>query len=148
MINSHIVDPDTGEVVAALETTVKNQFNALPDPGQTGFGKSKTVPEQTLSLKELVRRHQTGQLVETRSPVYDDADEQLDLSRMDKVQLAVHTQEVLADVAQAQRRVALAKEAKKLLEQQQKEAQKETQKTAASQQQTTEKPLSEKDADF
>lgn len=51
-------------------------------------------------------------------PQYDD-DEGHDLSRMDKVQLAVHTQGVMEDLEQAKQRVAQKRAAKEAQAQEQ-----------------------------
>lgn len=46
-------------------------------------GKSLTVPDQTMSIKELLRRHQNGMMPQGYEPVYDPDDELPDFRKMD-----------------------------------------------------------------
>lgn len=63
----------------------KHHYNAIPTEGEKNFGPSKTVPDQSLSVGEIMRRHARGlPITGERVPIYEGEDNDLpDLSRLD-----------------------------------------------------------------
>lgn len=59
--------------------TFKTHFNSIPEPGETIPGASMTIPDQALSIGEIMRRFASGlPLGGQRVPVYDDGDDMFD----------------------------------------------------------------------
>jgi hypothetical protein len=67
--------------------TVRKPFTVVPDPPMT-FGKSLTIPDQTLSIKQLVERHVRGQIVPIHDTFYSEDAELGEISKMDKIERA------------------------------------------------------------
>lgn len=65
-----------------------NQFNYDSTVGrEPGGGVSLTIPDQTMSLRELVTRFARGQEVPIFEPIYNDLEEDFpDVSRMDTLE--------------------------------------------------------------
>lgn len=76
-------------------------FNLEEEPSQT-------IPNQTLSLVELVERHVRGQGVATLTPRFtpDEFDDLPDLEKMDKIDRIELAREVNKKVKEAQRNIA------------------------------------------
>lgn len=79
---------------------------------------SVTQPDMTLSLRELVKRHVRGGEVPTFTGVYDDLEsfEGEDLSKFDRVQLAMYTRNLQAEVERAEEYLKYQKAQKKAAE--------------------------------
>lgn len=65
----------------------KNHYNSVPAKGEVNLQPSLTVPDQTMSIQELMSRHVRGlSLGGTNVPIYEgEEDDFPDLSRMDKI---------------------------------------------------------------
>lgn len=63
----------------------KNHFNSIPDQGKSIKGPSKTIPDQSMTISEIMRRFASGLPVEgAKVSVYDGEDELLpDMAKMD-----------------------------------------------------------------
>lgn len=61
---------------------IKTSMNALPSEGRKKFGKSQTVPSQSIPLHVLVERHVKGLPTETslRTPMYDEEEGKLGIN--------------------------------------------------------------------
>lgn len=65
--------------------TFKNHYNSKPDKGEVNNLPSLTVPDQTMSLREIVRRYAAGYPVEgQKEPQYFGEDDDMpDIKKMD-----------------------------------------------------------------
>lgn len=63
----------------------KNHFNSIPDQGKSIKGPSKTIPDQSMTISEIMRRFASGLPVEgAKVSVYDGEDELLpDMAKLD-----------------------------------------------------------------
>lgn len=59
---------------------------------------SLTTPDQSLSLREMLKRYSRGQSVPTFEPVYDGEDQMPDVSTMSKIELEELRQDVLGEI--------------------------------------------------
>lgn len=88
---------------------VQNSLNYKRHKGQTFTQPSLTVPDQTMSLKEILSRHARGLPISGKtSPVYDETEEYLpDPTKMDladRQQYAKQLKEELAELNDKRRR--------------------------------------------
>ena len=82
-------------------------FDATVDRGdEKNELPSRTTPNQTLGLRDLLRRFSRGQAVATFDPVYDDDPDMPDVSKLSPIELAELRKDV-ADEIEYQRSVAL-----------------------------------------
>lgn len=63
----------------------KTHFNSLPDPGEVPTGPSLTVPDQSMSIKEILQRYARGLSTEDRErvPFYDGEEFVPDIKKLD-----------------------------------------------------------------
>lgn len=82
--------------VKGTQSKLVNWRNAVPTKGEVNNEPSLTVPDQTLSIRDLLNRYVRGQSVQVLQPEYDsDQSEELpDTSNMSKME----KQELLMDV--------------------------------------------------
>lgn len=68
----------------------KNHFNAVPDTGEVNSQPSMTVPDQTMSVKEILEKHARGGVIGLggKQEVYNGEEEIPDLKRMDLSEIA------------------------------------------------------------
>jgi len=74
---------------------VRNQYNGklFPSDGEKNFGPSLTVPDQTMSIKEILDRYARGLPMEGKVPIYEGEDgdgidpRRLDLSERQELQM-------------------------------------------------------------
>lgn len=52
----------------------KDRLHIKPTKGETEFGPSQTIPNQTLSMRELYKRYAEGKQLYGREPIYLDAE--------------------------------------------------------------------------
>lgn len=83
----------------------KNHYNAEPSEGEKLFGPSQTVPDQSMSVTEIMRRYASGLPMQgERVPIYDGDEElipnwdKMDLA--DRQQLKAHLEQELYEVNQ------------------------------------------------
>ncbi|AXH76588.1 MAG: hypothetical protein [Microviridae sp.] len=63
-------------------------FDYVPTEGEVNTMPSKTVPDQTMSIKEIMQRYGSGQALSQKVPVYDgDEDYFPDLRTMDLAEI-------------------------------------------------------------
>jgi len=63
---------------------VRNLFNAVPDPGEVNTLPSLTIPDQAMSIQEILRRYTSGLPIGgSRSPIFDEDNDLPELSKMD-----------------------------------------------------------------
>lgn len=73
---------------------------------------SKTVPDMSLSIRDLMERHKSGGQVKSFVPVYADETVPVGLERMDKIERAAYARE-LADFVEVTRgKLVSAREAR------------------------------------
>lgn len=81
--------------------TYFNRINLPTKRYEKTTGPSLTVPDQTLSLQELVKRYTRGQSVATLTPIYEEEDAGLpDTTGMDKMQKIDMLRNVATEVAE------------------------------------------------
>lgn len=101
----------------------KTPYNAhlFPKEREKNFGPSKTVPDQTMSLKTILERYSRGMPIEGQEGVYNGEDIVPDLRRMDLSEIADLTEEVRdaiqADIEDRAERERQNAEARKTMEQ-------------------------------
>lgn len=69
-----------------MPVLVKNNLNApaFPVPGEINNGKSETVPDMSMSIREIMDRYQRGlPLGGAKVPIYDPEDEFPDINTLD-----------------------------------------------------------------
>lgn len=65
---------------------VRNQYNGktFPSDGEKNFGPSQTVPDQTMSIKEILERYARGLPMDGKVPIYEGEDgDGIDPRRLD-----------------------------------------------------------------
>jgi len=80
---------------------IRNQYNGktFPSDGEKNFGPSQTVPDQTMSIKEILDRYARGLPMDGKVPIYEGEDgdgidpRRLDLSERAELK-AQYTQEL------------------------------------------------------
>lgn len=59
----------------------KNWMNTSPSNGRTMFGPSQTIPDQTMSIREIMNRYVKGIPIENgKEPIYMEDDNQIGLN--------------------------------------------------------------------
>lgn len=66
--------------------------------GEINEQPSKTTPDQTMSLGDMLARYSRGQAVPTFDPVYDGDEDMPDISTMSKIELQELRQDVLGEI--------------------------------------------------
>ena len=65
----------------------KTQWDRKPSKGEPGGGISMTIPDQAMSVRDIMVRHQRGLPISARTPIYETEEDQYydlpDLSRME-----------------------------------------------------------------
>lgn len=87
----------------------KNQINEEIGfiSGETPYGESETIPDETLTLRELIRRHQSGQQVPVLDAQYEEMKENItfpDVSKMTKIE-AIEFGKDLTEFIKSERKV-------------------------------------------
>lgn len=80
----------------------KNHFNAdqFPDKGEVNDQPSKTIPDQTMSIREIVARFQRGLPIDAgKVPIYHGEDIELpDIRKLDLVEIQEMKQQIGEDI--------------------------------------------------
>jgi len=84
---------------------IKNQFNAVPDEGQVNNEPSKTVPDQSMTLRELLVRYAKGLPLEgAKTPIFEGPDgSEIDVEKLDlaeREELAEQARQELKDITE------------------------------------------------
>lgn len=88
-------------VILKSRSNYKEQKDKYPDyfTGEIFLGKSKTVPNQTKSMRELLAMHTRGQFINTHEGTYDDDQEDLpDFSKMDRFEKIEYARALKNDI--------------------------------------------------
>lgn len=96
----------------------RNHYNAVPSKGEKNSGKSMTVPNQGVSIKDNIRRINRGMPVTgVRDVYYDDEDIRMpDLDKMDLAEVeqymdrAVEIKKIEEDFVKSEQKRKLAEE--------------------------------------
>lgn len=103
------VDKSTGEILPRYKT----QANAhlFPSDNEVNKEPSKTVPNQTLTIAEMVKRHRSGRPIEGSSttPVYSGEELLPDLSKMDLIDKHAYIDSVADHLVEVRARIEKAK---------------------------------------
>lgn len=99
----------------------KTQYNAqdFKQRGEINYMPSKTIPDQTMSIRELLQRHTRGLPLPQNSNYYFDGEEEFqspDFSRMDLAEVEEFKLKCADELEQIGIREKEKKEAKKLAE--------------------------------
>lgn len=108
------------KIVEFDKLTVKNTLNAryYPTPGEVNGQPSLTVPDQAMSLKEILRRFASGIPMDAgKVPIYDEENDLPDFTKMDLADREALAQEYAEEVREIKERVKEreTKRAEKLL---------------------------------
>lgn len=90
----------------------KTIYNSTPDKGEKVSKKSMTIPDMSMSIKEIMRRHASGLPISgERVPIYQEEEmpnlQKLDISELH--QLKKQTDEEIQDIQEELRAADLAK---------------------------------------
>lgn len=87
---------------------------------ETNIGPSETIPDQSMSLREMVRRHQMGLPVPAgHQPIWDEEDQMPDFRTLDLAEIEEYKNkylEKIQEIEENQKTVAQRRQEKKELE--------------------------------
>lgn len=88
--------------------TVKNTLNArlFPTPGEINTMPSRTVPDQALPMREILRRFANGMPLDAgRIPIYDDENDLPDFNKMDLADREAYAEQYKLELAELNQRI-------------------------------------------
>lgn len=98
-----------------IRCKTSGNYRQFPARGEKNFKPSLTVPDQTMSLRELLHRHTRGlPLHHVERPTYYNEDETIDLKKLDLTEIQELKEQAAADILRlqddAKAQIAAAKE--------------------------------------
>lgn len=82
----------------SVPTSRLNYNYELDRDGEVNTLPTLTVPDQTMSLRDMLLRYSRGQSVPTFEPIFDGDEDFPDISRMSKIELEELRQDVLGEI--------------------------------------------------
>lgn len=110
-----VLDTETGQVSAVdiAQSYVRTHYNndTIPKKREYNSGISKTIPNQAMTVKELIARFASGLPVALgKAPIYEGDDENMtDLDAMDRIELHNYVKELKEAKYKAEQRVTAAR---------------------------------------
>ena len=121
-----------------VQTVFKTQFNAhlFHDDHEElpSIQPSMTVPDQSMTIREIMDRHRRGLPTDTRTPIFDDENDLPDIRKMDLSELhdlREKLNEELSDIKRKQEQKHQEKQRQLLLDDLKKQLQQEQKKDSA-----------------
>lgn len=113
-----ILDFPTLAREAMLKTAIKNPLNAhlFDDPGEANYQPSLTIPDQAMSIREIMERYARGlPLDNVKVPIYNGEDDDFpDLAKMDLADRQAYIESKELELRELKNRIKAQDEQQKL----------------------------------
>lgn len=89
-----------------MKISIRNQYNTKPTKGTLFYEVSQTIPDQGLTIKQILNRYAKGLPlggVDPNSAIYDDEAEGIDPRKLDLVDIQEISEETLVKIANLQK---------------------------------------------